>query len=196
MGTVGWTAVLLSLALGLIGRFLAAEISVWHEPLWRFLVRLAVMQLPPENRAETEAEWLSIIADIRSPSAQILNALNFILRARRTRNEILDVEWLAVVTPSRTVALTVLDKVLGVGMAITGALGLIAIVLAFLAAALWLTIIWSFLAIVMAALTFIMSTLLSDGPFDIDLFGWSETDPILPVPKKPKDQTTDEKADS
>jgi hypothetical protein len=192
MGTIGWSAVLLSLVLGLIGRFLAAEISVWHQPLWRFLVRLAVMQLPSENRAETEAEWLSIIADIRSPSAQILNALNFILRARRTRNEIFDVEWFAAVTASRTVSLTVLDKLLGVGMVITGALGVLAIVLAFLAGVLWLTIIWAFVAVVAAALTFIMSTLLSDGPFDIDLFDWSRADPVSPMPKKSNDRMSDE----
>jgi hypothetical protein len=78
MGTVA--AIIGAILLSLAGRWLAVEISVWHGPLCRRLIKFAAGQLPADQRAAAECEWLAIIEDIRSPSAQLIHSISFVAR--------------------------------------------------------------------------------------------------------------------
>jgi len=82
LGLLG--AILLSLLI----RWLGVEISVWHKPICEWLVRVAAGRLPADERAAAESEWLAVIGDMRSPTAQLLHSLSFSLSALRIRKAI------------------------------------------------------------------------------------------------------------
>jgi hypothetical protein len=74
--------------LSLLIRLLGVEIGVWHKPICQWLVRVAAGRLPADERAAAESEWLAVIGDIRSPTAQLLHSLSFTLSALRIRKAI------------------------------------------------------------------------------------------------------------
>ena len=78
-------AILGTIVLGLIARWLIVEMGVWHQPLCCWLVKTATRQLPESERAAVLSEWLAIIEDLRSPTAQLLNSLSFLFSAFRIR---------------------------------------------------------------------------------------------------------------
>jgi hypothetical protein len=82
LGLLG--AILLSLLIRLLG----VEIGVWHKPICQWLVRIAAGRLPADERAAAESEWLAVIGDMRSPTAQLLHSLSFTLSALRIRKAI------------------------------------------------------------------------------------------------------------
>ena len=82
LGLLG--AILLSLLIRLLG----VEIGVWHKPICQWLVRIAAGRLPADERAAAESEWLAVIGDLRSPTAQLLHSLSFTLSALRIRKAI------------------------------------------------------------------------------------------------------------
>jgi hypothetical protein len=82
LGLLG--AILLSLLI----RWLGVEISVWHKLICQWLVRVAAGRLPADERAAAESEWLAMIGDMRSPTAQLLHSLSFTLSALRIRKAI------------------------------------------------------------------------------------------------------------
>jgi hypothetical protein len=185
MGALGWSAIFLTLFVGLIGRLLATEIGVWHKPLCDFLIHLAARRLPKENRVEIEAEWLAIVADLRSPTIQLFHSFTYLLKARQIRNEIYDVEWLNEFQLTRNAALTLLDKVCYFAMAVLAVLGAIALVLAVLATPVWLKVIWGFVAVLSFSTIIWMSTLLSEAWIDVDFRDWLD---LLPWRSKEADQ--------
>jgi hypothetical protein len=73
------------IALGLLGRWLGTELGVWHKPLCRWLVRVAAARLPREERAPVQSEWLAVIEDLRSPTAQLLHAASYLFSSLRIR---------------------------------------------------------------------------------------------------------------
>lgn len=85
-----------ALILGLLGmilvslfiRLLGVEIGVWHKPICQRLVRVAAGRLPADEHAAAESEWLAVIEDMRSPTAQLLHSLSFTLSALRIRKAI------------------------------------------------------------------------------------------------------------
>ena len=79
MGTIA--AIIGAILLGLVGRWLAVEIAVWHRPFCNRLIKFAACQLPSDQRAAAECEWLAIIEDIRSPAAQLLHSASFVIKA-------------------------------------------------------------------------------------------------------------------
>jgi hypothetical protein len=81
LGLLG--AILLSLLI----RWLGVEIGVWHKPICQWLVRVAAGRLPADECAAAESEWLAVIGDMRSPTAQLLHSLSFTLSALRIRQE-------------------------------------------------------------------------------------------------------------
>jgi hypothetical protein len=74
--------------LGLFIRLLGVEIGVYHTPLCQWLVRIAAGRLPLDERAAAESEWLAVIEDLRSPTAQLLHSLSYVLSAFRIREAI------------------------------------------------------------------------------------------------------------
>ena len=169
MGTIGWTAIFLSIVLGLVGRLLATEIGVWHKPLCDLLVHLAAVQLPKKDRIEVEAEWLAIISDIRSPSAQLFHSINYLLKARRIRSEILDVEWLETISTSRTATVTVVDKICYILMVVLAVVGGITLTLAVVATPIWLKILWGLVATSCFMTAVWLSTVVSNTWFAFEL---------------------------
>jgi hypothetical protein len=77
-----------AMLLSLLIRLLGVEIGVWHKPICQWLVRIAAGRLPADERAAAESEWLAVIGDIRSPTAQLLHSLSFTLSALRIRKAI------------------------------------------------------------------------------------------------------------
>src|SRR4051794_9506770 len=75
-------------ALSLIGRWLSVEIGIQHLPFCRWLIKFAAARLPVDERAGAESEWLAVIADLRSPTAQLLHSLSFAFSAYRIRQAI------------------------------------------------------------------------------------------------------------
>ncbi|MCW2218780.1 cytochrome bd-type quinol oxidase subunit 2 [Bradyrhizobium japonicum] len=71
---------------GLVGRWLGSELAAWHQPLCRWLVRVAASRQPSEERAALEAEWLAVIDDLKSPTLQLLHAASFVLSALSVRD--------------------------------------------------------------------------------------------------------------
>jgi hypothetical protein len=74
--------------LGLCVRWLGVEIGVHHSPVCHWLVRFAAAHLPAEERAAAESEWLAVIEDLRSPTAQLWHSLSFVVSALRIRRAI------------------------------------------------------------------------------------------------------------
>jgi hypothetical protein len=74
--------------LSLLIRLLGVEIGAHHMPLCQWLVRVAAGRLPADERAAAESEWLAVIGDIRSPTAQLLHSLSLTLSALRIRKAI------------------------------------------------------------------------------------------------------------
>ncbi|MEI9922596.1 MAG: hypothetical protein WDN50_02515 [Bradyrhizobium sp.] len=74
--------------LSLLIRLLGVEIGVWHTPICRWLVRIAAGRLPADERAAVESEWLAVIEDMRSPTAQLLHSLSYAVSAVRIRQAI------------------------------------------------------------------------------------------------------------
>ncbi len=86
MGAVELLALIgFPLAVGLLGRWIAVELGVWHDPICNYLIRRAAKRLPGEHQASSEAEWLAIIRDIRSPTSQLAHAIHLYLLAGRAR---------------------------------------------------------------------------------------------------------------
>jgi hypothetical protein len=112
LGLLG--AILLSLLI----RWLGVEISVWHKPICQWLVRVAAGRLPADERAAAESEWLAVIGDMRSPTAQLLHSLSFTLSALRIRKAIAP-EEAHVASRSKIVIITIQMGVMG---AVTGAM--------------------------------------------------------------------------
>jgi hypothetical protein len=77
-----------AIPLSLLIRWLGVEIGVWHKPICRWLVRIAAGRLPAEEGAAAESEWLQIIEDLRSPTAQLLHSLSYAVSAFRIRRAI------------------------------------------------------------------------------------------------------------
>ena len=77
-----------TIILALFVRLLGVEIGVRYLPLCRWLVRIAGARLPPEERVAVESEWLAVIEDLRSPTAQLLHSLSFVVSAFRIRRAI------------------------------------------------------------------------------------------------------------
>jgi hypothetical protein len=111
LGLLG--AILLSLLIRLLG----VEIGVWHKPICQWLVRVAAARLPADERAAAESEWLAVIGDMRSPTAQLLHSLSFTLSALRIRKAIAPETHVA--SRSKSVIITIQLGVMG---AVTGAM--------------------------------------------------------------------------
>lgn len=77
-----------TIALSLFVRLMGVEIGVHHDPLCHWLVRFAAARLPAEERTAAESEWLAVIEDLRSPTAQLLHSLSFAFSALRIRRAI------------------------------------------------------------------------------------------------------------
>lgn len=77
--------VLATILLSLFIRWLGVEIGSWHKPICHWLVRISAGHLPADERAAAESEWLAMIEDMRSPTAQLLHALSFAFSAARIR---------------------------------------------------------------------------------------------------------------
>jgi hypothetical protein len=86
MGVIG--GFLCAIILALFIRLLGVEIGAHHKPLCRWLVKGAACRLPDGERAAAESEWLQVIEDLRSPTAQLLHSLSFAFSAFRIREEI------------------------------------------------------------------------------------------------------------
>jgi hypothetical protein len=104
--------------LSLLIRLLGVEIGVRHKPICQWLVMLAAGRLPTEERAAAESEWLAVIADMRSPTAQLLHSLSFTLSALRIRKAIAP-EEAHVASRAKIVTITIQLGVMG---AVTGAM--------------------------------------------------------------------------
>jgi hypothetical protein len=74
--------------LALFIRLLGVEIGAHHKPLCRWLVKGAARRLPDTERAAAESEWLQVIEDLPSPTAQLLHSLSFAFSALHIRQEI------------------------------------------------------------------------------------------------------------
>ncbi len=81
-------AILGTIFLGLIVRVLGIEIGVRHKPLCQWLLKVAAARMPVEERAALESEWLAIIEDLRSPTAQLLHSLSYVLSSFQIRRAI------------------------------------------------------------------------------------------------------------
>ncbi len=77
-----------AILLSLIIRLLGVEIGVWHRPICQWLVRVAAGRLPADERAAAESEWLAVIGDMRSPTAQLLHSLSYAFSAFHIRQAI------------------------------------------------------------------------------------------------------------
>jgi hypothetical protein len=86
MGVI--TTFLVAILIGLVVRWWATEVGVWHRPLCQWLVRLAAARLPVDERLAIESEWLAVIEDLRSPTAQLLHSLSYVLSSLRIRQAI------------------------------------------------------------------------------------------------------------
>lgn len=80
--------VLGTILLGLLLRWLSVEIGVWHKPLCHWFVKIATNRLPEGERLAAQSEWLAIIEDLRSPTAQLLHSFSFLASAFRIRKAI------------------------------------------------------------------------------------------------------------
>jgi hypothetical protein len=74
--------------LALFIRWLGVEIGAHHKPLCRWLVKGAARRLPDTECAAAESEWLQVIEDLPSPTAQLLHSLSFAFSALQIRQEI------------------------------------------------------------------------------------------------------------
>ncbi|SHN87177.1 hypothetical protein [Bradyrhizobium erythrophlei] len=100
--------ILAKIVLAITGRWLGAEIGAQHKPFCTWLVKFAAARLPEDERVVAESEWLAIIDDLRSPTAQTLHSLSFAFLAMRIRYEMQGE------TPrSRALKLTLLGAILG-----------------------------------------------------------------------------------
>ncbi|MCP3462531.1 hypothetical protein [Bradyrhizobium sp. CCGUVB23] len=80
--------ILATILISLFVRLLGVEIGVRHLPVCRWLVKVAAARLPAEERAAIESEWLAVIEDLRSPTAQLLHSLSYVVSAFRIRRAI------------------------------------------------------------------------------------------------------------
>jgi lipopolysaccharide/colanic/teichoic acid biosynthesis glycosyltransferase len=81
MGTIGLVA--FSIATGIVGSLLAAELLLSCEPLAQWLVRRAARVLPEHLRDRYEPEWLQFVLDVRSPFRKVVHAVAFYIGAWR-----------------------------------------------------------------------------------------------------------------
>jgi hypothetical protein len=84
MGAIGWMiAAGGSIIVSLICALVRTEISVWHDPLIKFLIRRAASKAPGDQRVAIEAELLSWIGDVRSPTMKVMQSLSLFFSANR-----------------------------------------------------------------------------------------------------------------
>jgi hypothetical protein len=77
-----------TIILSLFVRLLGVEIGMRHKPICRWLVKVAAAHLPDGERTAAESEWLAVIEDLRSPTAQLLHSASYVWSALRIRREI------------------------------------------------------------------------------------------------------------
>lgn len=80
--------ILAKIILGITGRWVGAEIGAQHKPLCVWLVKFAAARLPEEEQAAAESEWLAVVEDLRSPTAQLLHSMSFAISSLRIRHAI------------------------------------------------------------------------------------------------------------
>jgi hypothetical protein len=87
MGSVAWLiALMASIGLSILGAWIRAELIIWNDPLIKFLVARSAAKLPPQFRLAAQAEMLSWIDDIRSPTKKVFEAFHFYFRAATLRD--------------------------------------------------------------------------------------------------------------
>jgi hypothetical protein len=85
--------VLAKIFFAITGRWLGAEIGAQHKPLCAWLVKFAAARLPEEEQVAAESEWLAVIEDLRSPTAQFVHSLSFAVSSLRIRRAVQPSEW-------------------------------------------------------------------------------------------------------
>jgi hypothetical protein len=77
MGTLGWSALAISLIVGLLTRWIGAEFGAWLEPFCKLLITRATKGYSIAERLDLESEWLAIIDDTPSPTRKLSLAVGY-----------------------------------------------------------------------------------------------------------------------